>query len=168
MSPAKKTHPQSALRPAVDDFLRPLQATPDRPLPIVELLHTLPDGSDHVDWMIAQDPDATLPLITFRLSRPLTELKPGGKVIAERIADHRPAYLAYEGPIAGGRGSVRCLARGCVCQWNEVRGGWEMGILWKSDTDDASSARLRLEPSPDQKWMIVRLGPDSQPYDAEA
>lgn len=148
--------------------MRLCQATPDRPLPMVELLHTLPDGTVHVDWMIAQDPEASLSLITFRLPRPLTELKPGEELIAQRIADHRPAYLAYEGPISGGRGAVRCLARGRICQWNEVTEGWEMRILRQSEAGDAVYVRLRLEPRPDQKWMIVRLGPDSQAFDADA
>lgn len=148
--------------------MRPPQATPDRPLPMVELLHTLPDGTVHVDWMIAQDPEASLSLITFRLPRPLAELKPGEKLIAQRIADHRPAYLAYEGPISGGRGAVHCLARGRICQWNQVAGGWEMGILRHSEAGDAASVKLRLEPRPDQKWMIVRHGPDSQSFDKDA
>ena len=168
MSPAKKTHPQSALRPAIGDFMRLSQATPDHPLPIVELLHTMPDGTVHVDWMIAQDPEATLPLITFRLRRPLTELKSGEKLIAERIADHRPAFLDYEGTIDGGRGAVRRLSRGRICQWDEITGGWEIMILSQSEAGDAVSVRLRLESLPDEQCLIMRLGPDSQPLDTEA
>jgi hypothetical protein len=33
-------------------------------------------------------------------------------VDAQRIADHRLAYLEYEGPISGGRGTVRRLDGG--------------------------------------------------------
>jgi hypothetical protein len=33
---------------------------------------------------------------------------------AERLADHRVAYLEYEGEISGGRGSVRRVAEGVV------------------------------------------------------
>ena len=32
---------------------------------------------------------------------------PGQDVPAERIADHRLAYLDHQGPVSGGRGSVR-------------------------------------------------------------
>lgn len=167
MSLAKKTHPQSELRPPVGDFMRLPQATSDRPLPMVELLHTLPDGTVHVDWMIAQDPETSHSLITFRLPRPLTELKPGEELIARRIADHRPSYLTYEGPISGGRGTVRCLARGRVSQWIETARGWEMEILHDSETGPVPPFRLRLVPRPDQQWVIVIMTPDSSSFDAE-
>ena len=42
-------------------------------------------------------------LRTWRL---LSEPGPGRVVWAERLADHRIAYLEYEGPVSGGRGSV--------------------------------------------------------------
>lgn len=147
--------------------MRPCPASSDRPLPTVELLHTLTDGTTHVDWMIAQDTLATLPLITFRLPTPLAELKTGGELIAQRIADHRPAYLTYEGPISGERGTVRCLTRGRVRQWNETARGWEMEILHDSETVTVAPLRLRLEPRPGQQWVIVRMTPDSSSFDAE-
>lgn len=34
------------------------------------------------------------------------------KLMAERIQDHRLAYLDYEGPVSGGRGSVRRIDKG--------------------------------------------------------
>lgn len=168
MSPAKKTHPQSELRPPVSDFMRLRQATPDSPLPMVELLHTLPDGTIHMDWMIAQDPEASLSLITFRMPRSLTELKAGNKLIAQQIEDHRPAYLTYEGPISGGRGAVRRLALGRICLWHKVMEGWEIRILWQSGAGDVVSVRLRLDPRPDRQWMIELFDPDSRAFDAEA
>ena len=36
----------------------------------------------------------------------------GETLTADRLADHRLAYLDYEGEIAGGRGSVRRVERG--------------------------------------------------------
>ena len=75
----------------------------------MQLLHTLADGTRHVDWMIAQDPRGERPLVTFRLEGRLDELGGGQCLRAERIADHRPRYLRYEGPISGDRGSVRRL-----------------------------------------------------------
>jgi hypothetical protein len=47
-------------------------------------------------------------LRTWRLAGPP---RPGAAVAAEPSFDHRLAYLEYEGPISGGRGSVvRCDA----------------------------------------------------------
>jgi hypothetical protein len=45
-------------------------------------------------WRLARSPDAT------------------GTTDAEPLADHRLAYLDYEGPVSGNRGSVRRFDRG--------------------------------------------------------
>lgn len=37
---------------------------------------------------------------------------PGKSVTAERLSDHRLAYLDYEGPVSGDRGSVKRVASG--------------------------------------------------------
>ena len=51
----------------------------------------------------------------------LDELAGGGLVRAERLPDHRLAYLDYEGPVSNGRGDVRRLLRGSLAelQWTE-------------------------------------------------
>jgi hypothetical protein len=53
----------------------------------------------HWDFML----EAGNVLQTWRL---LAEPGPQRTVAAERVADHRPAYLDYEGPVSGGRGNV--------------------------------------------------------------
>ena len=55
----------------------------------------------HFDWMI----EAGETLATWRVAVPPAEVSPAGAA-AERIADHRTAYLSYEGPVSGGRGTV--------------------------------------------------------------
>jgi DNA polymerase Ligase (LigD) len=45
-------------------------------------------------WRLAKEPDAT------------------DSIEAEPLADHRIAYLEYEGPVSGGRGEVRRWDRG--------------------------------------------------------
>ena len=72
----------------------------------VLLRHTLPDASAHLDWMIETAPDAAL--VTFRLTSPMG----AGPFEAERIGDHRRAYLDYQGPVSGGRGEVARVASG--------------------------------------------------------
>ncbi len=78
----------------------------------VVLRHDCPDGSWHHDWMIERtDPgvDFDRPLLTFRTGVLPTQ---ADRFEADRIADHRRAYLEYEGEISGGRGSVRRLVGG--------------------------------------------------------
>lgn len=77
---------------------------------MVLLLHELPDGSSHFDWMIER-PNAQGGLITFRVSARI-DLLEQGRFSAQRLADHREQYLSFEGPVAGGRGTVTRLARG--------------------------------------------------------
>ena len=69
------------------------------------LLHILSDNR-HWDLMLENgDGLATwrLPLDPFALATAATT----DNVPAERIADHRLAYLTYEGPVSGERGEVR-------------------------------------------------------------
>ncbi len=40
------------------------------------------------------------------------EPEPGLEINCEALADHRPLYLDYEGPISGGRGTVMHWDRG--------------------------------------------------------
>jgi hypothetical protein len=54
----------------------------------------------HWDFML----EAGDGLRTWRL---LMEPDASGSVTAEALPDHRPQYLDYEGPIGGGRGTVR-------------------------------------------------------------
>jgi hypothetical protein len=68
----------------------------------VILLHQTPQGSeqpDHVDLMLERGES----LRTWRLEKMPAA---GEEVVAERIADHRLAYLDYEGEVSGGRGRV--------------------------------------------------------------
>jgi len=65
---------------------------------MVLLRHTLADGSEHFDWMLERGGT----LLTWRVQ----EIPVAGGIVAERLADHRVAYLSYEGEISGGRGRV--------------------------------------------------------------
>jgi len=78
-------------------------------------------GEDvHCDLMLQRGDK----LVTWQLDR-LEELVSGMAVQAERIQDHRLAYLEYEGEISGGRGRVKRLACGCIerTEWDprEIR-----------------------------------------------
>jgi hypothetical protein len=79
----------------------------------VLLEHTLPDGSAHFDWLIERPDDPREHrTIAFRCATdPLADPAWTG----DRLPDHRAHYLRYEGPVPGGRGSVRrCWSHPCV------------------------------------------------------
>ncbi len=117
----------------------PTLVSTDPPWPTVLLRHALPDDSWHVDWMLGQDPNGIEALITFRLPGPLNLLKPGRTMQAERIGEHRPAYLKYEGPVSGDRGVVSRLARGWIVNWSEADDAWRLTVRWEADTSGGES-----------------------------
>lgn len=74
----------------------------------VVLRHEYPPGHErksHFDLMLERD-GALLTWAIAALPRP------GETLAAQRLADHRLAYLDYEGEISGGRGSVARVDRG--------------------------------------------------------
>jgi hypothetical protein len=78
----------------------------------VLLEHTTPDGSMHYDWMVQRSHMGDqAPLATFRVWERL-DLAQTTTFEAERLPDHRAAYLDLEGPLSGNRGEVRRLCRG--------------------------------------------------------
>lgn len=109
---------------------------PEGRLPTVELRHDLPDGTWHIDWMLATDQAPESPLLTFRLVRSVHSLEPGESLAATRLTDHRHAYLEYEGEVSGGRGRVKRVSSGFV---EEAAMTGE-----KTGTGEAGGIRLRL------------------------
>jgi hypothetical protein len=69
----------------------------------VVLIHD--DPALHWDFMLEKEAI----LRTWRLAR---SPDAAGTTDAEPLADHRLAYLDYEGPVSGNRGSVRRFDRG--------------------------------------------------------
>ncbi|MBP7936108.1 MAG: hypothetical protein KA354_15815 [Phycisphaerae bacterium] len=70
----------------------------------VLLRHVISDNR-HWDLMLEKGNHlATWRLLTHPSS--LASAGPTDQLPAERIADHRLAYLTYEGPVSGGRGEV--------------------------------------------------------------
>jgi len=92
----------------------------------VILRHQLPDGSVHYDWLLAVDEPPKKNLLSWRCVKRPDFIPVGGGVRVERMADHRPIYLEYEGPISADRGSVERLAEGW---WSPIG---EMDVATKS------------------------------------
>ncbi len=127
----------------------------------IQLLHSLADGSRHVDWLIAQDPRGREPLITFRVGQRIDQLTVGQQLIARRIADHRPVYLGYEGPISDNRGSVSRLSRGTVISLEQQPDIWHLEVSWHSQTGVPQYQRLRMQRKSPDEWTIDCTSTDS-------
>jgi hypothetical protein len=132
----------------------------EKPLRTVQLRHDLPDGSCHIDWMIARDPAGSLPLSAWRLARCLHDVKPGESAPLERLPDHRPLYLDYEGPVSGNRGSVRREAAGTVRRnTNKIFSPEETGeieVHWQI-AGTILTQRLSLVRLNEENWIVTRV-----------
>jgi hypothetical protein len=86
----------------------------------VILAHDWP--TPHWDLLLENGP-------VLRAWRLFAEPAPGRVVPAEPIADHRPHYLDYEGPVSGGRGTVQ---------------RWDTGTFeWLADGPERAEVELR-------------------------
>lgn len=129
--------------------------------PVAVLLeHTLPGGQRHFDLLI--DPGGEAALATWRVDVDVAAAAP---IVcrAERIGDHRRIYLTYEGPLSGGRGSVRRVgeARGTLARLDAER--VEATLDW-----GRGAARLAGE-RVEGAWWQLRFGtgsPERGPSDA--
>lgn len=74
------------------------------------ILHHTQHGGEHWDLMLEHEGA----LLTWQL---LSEPRSCDSlpIAAQRIGNHRLAYLDYEGPISGNRGVVRRIEAGAVC-----------------------------------------------------
>ena len=119
------------------------------PNAFVILLHT-GYGPTHYDLMLSAG-DA---LATWQLPAGPAGLAVGQALPATRLADHRPAYLTYEGPLSGGRGHVRRVDRGTYQRLAGDEGHWLIRLA-----GEASRGRFelsRLDAAAD-RWRLTRL-----------
>ncbi len=72
------------------------------------ILHHTGIASPHFDLVFEMEPDALL--TTFRCPN----WPPAPGEIWEELDEHRRAYLDYEGPVSGDRGSVRRIDAGTI------------------------------------------------------
>ena len=119
---------------------------------VVALRHTLPDGTSHIDLLIAppRAPCDPIPerLLTYRLAaNPLCSAK-DHSFNAERLPDHRSRYLDYEGDIGGGRGRVTRESSAPLADWQAA------GTTWSLLT--TTGIRLTGTESGGGNWSIER------------
>jgi len=105
-------------------------------------------GPMHYDLMLARGRS----LATWHLPCLPADLPPARAVAAEKLADHRAAYLDYEGPVGGNRGEVRRVAAGMYETTHLDADHWQVRLAGSSDLLD-----LRRAGPDDSDWTITRL-----------
>ncbi|HBS28420.1 MAG TPA: hypothetical protein DEB06_02980 [Phycisphaerales bacterium] len=123
----------------------------------VILQHTEPDGSSHLDWLIAPDDAPAHPdqrdLLHFRLALLPGVLALGSTTVATSGPLHRRHYLQHEGPVPGGRGTVRRIAEGRVDVDARAADHW---ILHASFSDGSFTLEARRDPEQGDRWVLRR------------
>ena len=94
-------------------------------MPRFVILQHETDAGSHYDLML----EVGGVLKTWSLSEPPEADR---EVACKSLPDHRLAYLDYEGPISGGRGSVTRLGSGHVSEGRTDRDGVGCGTFWGS------------------------------------
>jgi hypothetical protein len=118
------------------------------------LRHETPPGSPRpLHWDFLLEDAGTL------LTWALAELPAAGRPIAaESLANHRTAYLDYEGPVAGNRGTVTRWDAGTF-QWRR-RSRREIAVILNGHIL-CGEAVLARENDTSQQWQFV-LRPDGE------
>ena len=109
-------------------------------------LHSTDEGS-HYDFMV----DIGQALATWRLDRLPLSLGPDDNLPAERLPDHRRDYLSYQGPIGGGRGTVRIIDAGRCRILVRSRDTWRIQLAGRQAQGVFTVRRLERG-----KWQFSR------------
>lgn len=120
----------------------------------VLLLHELPDGTRHYDWMLKVEGSAEpgRPLATFRVSERIDLAE--GRFEGERIGDHREAYLTFEGDIGHRRGRVTRMARGEAAIESITGTGLAVVVAWEG----GPGRRYVGNADGPRRWIFVAVG----------
>ena len=113
----------------------------------VILRHEMPGaerGGTHWDFMLESDGV----LRTWGLSE---EPQIGREIAAEQLADHRLAYLDYEGPVSGNRGSVTQWDAGEYETLVAAGGHWNVRLKGQRLN---GFANLRQPSNDNQRWTF--------------
>jgi len=117
----------------------------------VVLLHETPPGyvrPTHYDLMLEQGEV----LLTWAVD----QLPQAGETrAAERLPDHRPFYLDYEGPVSGNRGTVKCVDRGDFDWVSQTPGRFEARI---SGEKLRGTLVIEQDSSDAQRWRVSLSG----------
>ena len=110
--------------------------------------HEAPAGS-HYDLML----EAGQALATWQLSRLPAGLAAGQVLPARALNAHRLAYLTHEGPVSGGRGSVKIADRGQCLIHTRGPDEWTFELLGRKVRGAFTLRRLD-----DDRWELTPAG----------
>jgi len=115
-------------------------------------LHSTSEG-DHYDFMV----ETAGVLATWRLGRLPVGLSDDESIAAKALGDHRLEYLTYQGPVSGGRGSVRIVDAGRCCLLARSGAFWRIQLAGR---------RVRgvfiLRYVEDDRWSLSRQWPPAR------
>lgn len=115
------------------------------------ILHHTGVAEPHFDLMIEAAPNG--PLLTWRSACwPIEAPTP-----LTRLADHRPAYLAYEGPVSNDRGAVTRVAGGSCSV--AAPSPFQRVVHFK---DGGPFRPLSMVETNAPRWLAVPLGVDTR------
>lgn len=105
-------------------------------------------GPTHWDLMLQQPQQPGL--AAWQLLRCPAEAQQGLTLPAVRLADHREAYLTYEGPVSGGRGRVEIFDAGALQILAAGPADWRFRLAGRH-----LRGAFALQPSGDA-WLLRR------------
>ncbi len=114
------------------------------------LRHDAPDGQ-HFDLLFEFGPA----LRTWALPRPPDAITP---LTCDALPDHRLAYLDYEGPVSGDRGTVTSWDRGTFSVVHEDASQLVVDLFGQKLTGRATLDRLSETPD---RWQFSFVANDS-------
>ncbi len=128
----------------------------------VILIHNLPDGSSHFDWLVDRpELQSEHRLLAFRCQhRP--DSTDHSDFQAIKLPNHRAIYLTYEGQISNNRGTVQRLEAGKVVHLEQTPHSINILINWPNQT---IAYRATLDPQNTTLWNFHQHAPNS-PLDA--
>lgn len=126
---------------------------PPLPRRMVLLLHEMDGVGSHFDWMLERVSDDERRLVTFRVAGRVDLLDSGKLESAERLTDHRAAYLEHEGDIGPGRGRVTRVARGLVHSLS-IDDQRMLGVISWGDHGEGVRLRIEGDAEPGGRWRI--------------
>jgi hypothetical protein len=122
----------------------------DAPTNRFVIQHHTGHGPEHWDLMLEDGPV----LATWQLSRPPIPGDAGGTE-AIRIADHRKAYLTYEGPVSGDRGQVTIHEAGVFATCERSGDSWTFRLQGRRLNGLFSVRRVGRSPDGGERWEFL-------------
>lgn len=116
------------------------------------ILHHTGIAPPHFDFMFEMEPEALL--TTFRcLTWP-----PAVGDVWEELAEHRRAYLTYEGPVSGDRGHVRRIDAGTLNHVVLAAEPPTLGLTMEGSNARSIAIAHRFDADSTTRWVVQSVG----------